>query len=200
MCILEYRIRKDTPAHLLLKRVCVLAWGCKCVTYNNLTYWTLDLRDGFACWHHATSFWFPHNVQWLLVTWTADTCWPMRRPKYALVTPLKKNMKPKPNMSITGCMLLCRLLVLFPVRDLYFYILLQPCYGTLPLAPPADKAGIVYLLQPLGGNALNSHFFFCSLWSEFSWPPAGVAWKEEVAQVAGLRWYLLQMNAALLNR
>lgn len=55
----------------------------------------------------------------------------------------EKNMKPKPNMSIPGCMLPWRLGVLFPVRDLYFDILPQPCYGTLPAPPPADKASII---------------------------------------------------------
>lgn len=47
----------------------------------------------------------------------------------------------------------------------FFYILLQPPYGTLFIPPPTDKTSIRYLLQPLDGNAANSHFFFISFFT-----------------------------------
>ncbi len=60
-------------------------------------------------------------------------------------------------------------LVLFPVCKLYFfYILLQPCYGTLPIPPSFNKASGVHPLQPLDRNAPYSHsFFVLFFWQTF---------------------------------
>ncbi len=70
-------------------------------------------------------------------------------------------MIPADLSSLPSCMLSGQLLVLLPVCNRYFFcILLQPCYGTMPISPSSDKNSIVYGLQPLDGNASNSHFFF----------------------------------------
>ncbi len=60
------------------------------------------------------------------------------------------------------CMLPGQRLVLCPVFNLFcfFYILLQPCYGTLPITPSSDKSSKVYWLYARAGNTPNSHFFF----------------------------------------
>lgn len=46
------------------------------------------------------------------------------------------------------------------VTLLFFYILLQPRYGTLPIPPSSVKTSVAYPLQPLDGNTPNSCFFF----------------------------------------
>lgn len=42
----------------------------------------------------------------------------------------------------------------------FFYILLQPHYGTLPIPPSSVKTSVAYPLRPLDGNTPNSCFFF----------------------------------------
>lgn len=56
-----------------------------------------------------------------------------------------------------------RLSILFLVCNLYFLSFsLQPCYGTLPIPPSADKTNVVYPLQPLDEKQqiCISGFFF----------------------------------------
>lgn len=52
-----------------------------------------------------------------------------------------------------------QLIILFPVGNLYFYIWLQPCDGTLLKTPRTYKTSVVKPI-PLNGNALILHSFF----------------------------------------
>lgn len=70
----------------------------------------------------------------------------------------------------------------------FFYILLQPCNGTLPIAPPTDKTSLLYQLQQPGRNTLNSLRSLVFLLQTVKWLASHWGGNQAVDMTFGLGW------------
>ncbi len=136
------------------KHVCRIS----CKVANTELTWHLSgfpsriINSAFLCLHLRTA------LNMATTSWTERTFTTCQTERNSC-----RSLSALPSCSLPG-----RPLVLFLVSNLYFFFILsQPCYGTLPIPPSSNKTSVVYLLQPFNGKTPDLPVFLSFFFANF---------------------------------